>query len=107
MSLSSSRRADLLDRLDVLLIVRGRGGDCSCGWVCFVRWEEVSEVEDDWEMPKTPEELLAADPAWPTPSTPRGTSDRLMASKTSTQSSKSSSVTVVKPCMPSALLVGR
>lgn len=88
-------REDLRDRLDVLLVVRGRA--CACDGDCFVeRVVSDSDVEMDWEAPDEP-------PAWwPVPSTwtPRGKSERLIASKSSTQSSKSSSITVVRPSAP-------
>jgi hypothetical protein len=103
MSLSSvfgrEAREDLRDRLDVLLVVRNRAwaGDAGDGFVCRdegVVPVSVSEVDTDWEAPDEP----TTDSAWPVPSTtPRGTSERLIASKSSTQSSKSSSTTVVKP----------
>ena len=99
-------REDLRDRLDVLLVVRGRA--CACDCDCFVRGDERvvsdSEVEIDWEAP----DETTTDSAWPVPSTwtPRGKSERLIASKSSTQSSKSSSTTVVKPSAPFALIVG-
>ena len=57
--------------------------------------------DSDVEIPDEP----TTDWAWPAPSTPGGTSERLIASKSSTQSSKSSSFTVLKASVSFALPV--